>query len=276
MNQELPVVISASRRTDLVGCYPDYLIEKLKAYPPENVHTIVIWTKNPANMILHQALRQRLSQYVQVYIHLTITGLGASALEPGIPPWERVVEMIPELVQLVKGPERISWRFDPIIAAEDCTGQIENFSLFPAMAERVRKHGINTCRTSWASPYKKVIRRMQKKGFTLRTCSPEEQASQERGLEKVAGSLGMKMFYCSMEGFERSRCIDGALLTELHPQGLSCSLKRAKGQRPACGCTESIDIGWYSLKCTHGCIYCYAEPQIGDMQKIFDKKIEVC
>ena len=76
MNQELPVVISASRRTDLVGCYPDYLIEKLKSYPLEKVHTIVIWTKNPCNMILHQALREVLSQYAQVYVHLTITGLG--------------------------------------------------------------------------------------------------------------------------------------------------------------------------------------------------------
>jgi hypothetical protein len=262
MNQELPVVISASRRTDLVGCYPDYLIEKLQAYPPEKVHTIVIWTKNPANMILHQALRRTLSQYAQVYVHLTITGLGGSALEPGIPAWGRVAEMVPELVQLVKGPERISWRFDPIITAEDGNGQIENYSLFPVMAKKIAGYGITSCRTSWAAAYKIVVRRMQKKGFVLRTYAPEEQAAQAREMEEVAGSLGMKIHYCSMAGFARSRCIDGALFSKLHLQGLTCSLKRAKGQRPQCGCTESIDIGWYSLKCPHGCLYCYAEPRI--------------
>ena len=262
MNQSLPVVISASRRTDLAGCYPDYLIEKLPAYPPEKVHTIVIWTKNPENMIRHHALREALSQYAQIYVQLTITGLGGSALEPGIPGWERVVEMVPELVQLVKGPERISWRFDPIITAEDGNKQIENYSLFPVIAERIAGYGITLCRTSWAAAYKKVVRRMQKKGFALRTYAPEEQAAQAREMEKVAGSLGVKMFYCSMEGFERSRCIDGALLSKLHPAGLPCSTKRAKGQRPTCGCTESIDIGWYSLKCAHGCLYCYAEPRI--------------
>jgi hypothetical protein len=262
MDQELPVVISASRRTDLVGCYPDYLIEKLQAYPPENVHTIVIWTKNPGNMIRHRALREALSPYAQVYVHLTITGLGGSPLEPGIPLWEEIAQMIPELAQRVNGPERISWRFDPIIAAEDSSGVIENFPLFPVMAEKMRAHGITICRTSWASPYKKVIRRMQKKRFTLRTYSPEEQAAQARELEAVANSLGIKIYYCSMERFTRSRCIDGELLTMLHPQGLQCSFKRAKGQRPQCGCTESIDIGWYSLKCAHGCIYCYAEPQL--------------
>jgi len=265
MNQELPVVISASRRTDLVGCYPDYLIEKLQAYPPETVHTLVIWTKNPGNMIRHQALREALSQYAQVYVHLTITGLGGSVLEPGIPPWEQVDEMVPELVHLAKGPERITWRFDPIIAAQYCSGVIENIPLFPVIAEKMRKHGITACRTSWASPYKKVIRRMQKKGLTLRPFNAEEQAAQAVELEEIADSLGIKIYYCSMEGFARSRCIDGALLSALHPQGLACSLKKAKGQRPACGCTESIDIGWYSLKCGHGCIYCYAEPKIAGM-----------
>jgi DNA repair photolyase len=265
MDKVLPVVISASRRTDLVGCYPEYLIEKLRAYPPENVHTIVIWTKNPGNMTRHQALREALSQYAQVYVQLTITGLGGSPLEPGIPPWERVEEMIPELMQLVKGPKRISWRFDPIIAAENCSGLIENLPLFPGMAEKIRRQGITTCRTSWASPYKKVIRRMQKKGLALRTCSPEEQAAQAQGLEEIAGSLGIKIYYCSMQGFERSRCIDGALLSMLHPQSLPCSTKKARGQRAACGCTESIDIGWYSLKCAHGCIYCYAEPRTAEI-----------
>jgi len=262
MNHELPVVISASRRTDLAGCYPDYLIEKLQEYPPEKVHTIVIWTKNPANMIFHQALRQTLSQYAQIYVQLTITGLGRSALEPGIQAWERVAEMVPELVKLVKGPERISWRFDPIITAEDGNGQIENYSLFPVMAEKIAGHGIAVCRTSWAAAYKKVVRRLQNKGFVLRTHAPEEQAAQAKELEEVGGNLGMKLFYCSMDGFARSRCIDGALLTRLHPQGLMCSTKKAKGQRAACGCTESIDIGWYSLKCPHGCLYCYAEPRI--------------
>jgi len=63
MEQSLPVVLSASRRTDLVGCYPEYLIEKLKAYPPERVHSIVIWTKNPYNLIYNQNLRDVLATY---------------------------------------------------------------------------------------------------------------------------------------------------------------------------------------------------------------------
>jgi len=261
MEQSLPVVLSASRRTDLVGCYSEYLIEKLKAYPPKKVHTIVIWTKNPYNLIYHQNLRDVLTSYSQLYIHLTITGLGGTPLEPRIPPWPQVIDMLPQVVELAGGPERICWRFDPIITVECADEVFTNFQLFPVIAKHIAQHGITVCRTSWASPYKKVIRRMQQKGFVLKPVSPEEQKFQAHELEKIAGHFEMKLYYCSMEGFERSSCIDGKLLSKLHPGGLLCSVKKARGQRTLCRCTESIDIGWYSLKCTHGCLYCYAEPQ---------------
>jgi len=261
MEQSLPVVLSASRRTDLVGCYPEYLIEKLTAYPPERVHSIVIWTKNPYNLIYNQNLRDVLATYSQLYIHLTITGLGGTPLEPRIPQWQEVAAMLPQLVKLVGRPERISWRFDPIITVACADEVFANFQLFPVIAKHIAQHGITVCRTSWASPYKKVLRRIKQKGFVLQTSSHEEQLLQARQMEEILNSLGMKLCYCSMEGFERSRCIDGNLLSKLHPDGLLCSVKKARGQRTLCGCTESIDIGWYTLKCGHGCLYCYAEPQ---------------
>jgi hypothetical protein len=260
MDKVFPLVISASRRTDLVGCYPEYFIEKLQQYPPENVHTVVIWTKNPYNMIINAPLRESLARYSQLYIHLTVTGLGGTLLEPRIPRETKVLEMLPALVELVKSAERISWRFDPIVSAQVKDKSMSNYPLFPAIARQISSYGITTCRTSWASPYKKVINRMQQKGVILREFTHEEQTRQAAEMETVATQLGMKLFYCSMEGFERSRCIDGELLSRLHPEGLPCSTKRAKGQRKACGCTESLDIGWYSLKCNHGCLYCYAEP----------------
>jgi DNA repair photolyase len=259
-NKDLPIVLSASRRTDLISCYPEHLIEKLKEYPPEKVHTIVVWTKNPVNMVTSGPLRDLLSSYRQLYIHLTITGLGRSILEPRIPEWEKVVDMIPGILELAGDPKSISWRFDPIVRAKADGKKISNFNLFPVIAEKVKKCGISTCRTSWVEPYRKVIRRMDKKGVRLITHSPEERLKQAEQLEQVAGKIGIKIHYCSMDGLPRSRCIDGRLLSELHPDGMSCSLRKAKGQRRFCGCTESLDIGWYSLKCRNGCLYCYAEP----------------
>jgi hypothetical protein len=79
-------------------------------------------------------------------------------------------------------------------------------------------------------------------------------------MKRISAGYGMEVHFCSMEGFPVSRCIDGDLLSRLHPDGLNCSRQKARGQRPLCGCTQSLDIGWYSLKCGHGCLYCYATP----------------
>ncbi len=260
--EQIPVVLSASRRTDLVACFPDFLIEKLKDYPPERVHTIVIWTKNPENMLTNPLLRETLARYRQLYVHLTITGLGGSVLEPRIPPWQEVAGMLPRLVDFTGDARRISWRFDPIICAEVGGEIFSNFVLFPEIIPEVSKSGIPLCRTSWVEPYAKVQRRCDKMGVTLSLHSPEERREHVRELSRIAREHGMEMRFCAMKDFPQSRCIDGELLSELHPDGLTCSRARAKGQRSLCGCTKSIDIGWYSQKCPHGCLYCYASPLI--------------
>jgi len=260
INVEAPVVLSASRRTDLAACFPDYFIEKLRDYPPDRVHTIVIWTKNPHVMLTYPALRATLKRYRQLYVHLTITGLGGSVLEPRIPFWQEVVGMIPALVDLVGDARRITWRFDPIIHANVNGKILSNRDEFAGIIEAVAQMGIPLCRTSWVEPYAKVQRRLARSGIELILSTPEERYAQARELTRIAEQHGMRMQFCAVPGFPPSRCIDGELLSELHPDGLHCTRARAKGQRPLCGCTHSIDIGWYSQKCPHGCLYCYASP----------------
>jgi hypothetical protein len=134
--------------------------------------------------------------------------------------------------------------------------------LFPRIIQEVSKAAIPLCRTSWVERYAKVQRRLFKHGVTLSLHSFEERREQACELACIAGEHGMELQFCAMKDFSRSSCIDGELLSELHPDALSCSRVRARGQRPLCGCTQSIDIGWYSQKCPHGCLYCYAEPLI--------------
>lgn len=254
------LVLSASRRTDLVGCYPETLIERLKEYPPDRIHTIVLWTKNPKNMVLWEGLKEALSCYRQIYVHLTITGMGGSAFEPQIPSWEETTGLLGELGKMTKSPERICWRFDPILEAERGGEKFSNLTYFPRLAEAVAPFGIKQVMVSWVSPYKKVTARMAKSGWQLCQKSPEEKRKQAKFLEEVCGRFGFSLRFCSMEGFPVSRCIDGETLSRLHPEGLSCSQEKARGQRELCGCTKSLDIGWYTDRCRHACMYCYALP----------------
>ncbi len=254
------LVISASRRTDLVGCFPEALMKRLAEYPPDRVHSLVIWTKNPAAMVKNRGLNRMLRDYRQIYIHLTITGMGGTEFEINIPPWKEVVNLLGPLVTLTETPDRICWRFDPILEAEKEGKIYGNFHLFPFIAEAVSAYEIKDCRISWVSPYKKVISRMQRNGWCLVQKAAEEEKEQAEILERIGRDLRIQLHFCSMKDFPISRCIDGALLNELHPDGLRCSLERAEGQRKLCGCTKSLDIGWYTDRCKHGCLYCYALP----------------
>jgi len=243
-----------------VGCYPEALVERLQEFPSGSVHSLVIWTKNPRNMIVEGPLKETLEKYRQIYVHLTITGMGGSEFEPMIPPWGEAVGMIGPLIDLVGSPRRISWRFDPILETERGGQGYSNFDLFPSLAEAIAPFGITSCRVSWVSPYKKVVARMAKKGWHLVSRSPQERNDRANRLIQIGGEHGVSVFFCCMEGLPISRCIDGELLSEIHPDGRHCSTDKAKGQRPLCGCTESRDIGWYSQRCQHGCLYCYATP----------------
>ncbi len=256
----LPCILSASRRTDMVGCFPDVLADRLRTFRMEEVHSLVLWTKDPQNILAAGPLREILSQFRQIYLHLTITGMGGGEFEPMIPPWRKTVEQIPLLIEFLKGAARVTWRFDPILTVSGRGTRYSNFDLFPILVNRIAPLGIRSCRVSWVSPYPKVVRRLGERGWELVVETKEERAEQGEKLVQEARRYGMALHFCAVEGYPVSRCIDGGLLTQLHPDGRQCSQVRAKGQRERCGCTESLDIGWYSLRCRHKCLYCYACP----------------
>jgi len=255
----MKVVLSASRRTDLVASYPNEFIRSLDAYPPQAVHSIVIWTKNARNMLGHRALSETLRRYDQLFLHFSITGMGGSALEPGIPPMEESLELLPGLIEMVKGPERISVRFDPIVNLRMDNRAYTNLDRFPEIAKELSQLGIKRVTTSWMTVYKKVTRRLEYYGIEPISFDWQQQAD---FLLDQCRQWGLQLHACCVEGMPLSRCIDGPALQALHPKGEKCSQAKAGGQRPGCGCTASKDIGWYSQICGGGCVYCYASPAI--------------
>jgi hypothetical protein len=82
-----------------------------------------------------------------------------------------------------------------------------------------------------------------------------------RGLAATAAQNGLEIVSCAEEldltrfGVLPGKCIDDALLARVF--GLHLDLKKDPGQRDACGCVASRDIGMYD-SCTFGCQYCYA------------------
>ena len=116
--------------------------------------------------------------------------MGGSAFEPQIPSWEETTGLLGELVKMTKSPERICWRFDPILEAERGGEKFSNLTYFPRLAEAVAPFGIKQVMVSWVSPYKKVTARMAKSGWQLCQKSPEEKENRQSFWKKSAGDSG--------------------------------------------------------------------------------------
>jgi len=265
MNQqtEFAKVISASRRIDLAGAFPDRFIELLKEKaPPENTHTLVIWTKNPANLLHYSLLRNELKKYESIFLHLTVTGMGGTLLEPKAPKPEQVLASLKKVVDSVGGGSHVRLRFDPVVHI--CMNDGRNYTnllQYPKIARAASESGITNVSISWMQIYRKVEKNLKANGMAPMQI-PDAQILEEMAfLQNVSSEFGLTLHGCCVPLMPRSRCIDGFLLQEIHPRKLPCSTVRAKGQRELCGCTESFDIGWYE-PCRHGCVYCYANPMI--------------
>ncbi len=256
-----PRVISASRRIDMVGTSPDNLSDILrKRFPPSEVHTLVIWTKDPITLLRHRGLSETVSGYGQLFVHCTVTGMGATRLEPCSPPTDDALSTLGELVEFVGLPERVRLRFDPLVHLSLPSGRsYSNVIHFGRIARVASALGIPSVTVSWMECYAKVSKRLAGHGIRVEKVSSVLMKKETEHMREVCEEFGLTLLGCCAPGLESSRCIDGKLLSRLHPEGLKCSEAKATGQRTLCTCTASLDIGWYS-PCAHGCLYCYANP----------------
>jgi len=278
-------VISASRRTDLVAFFPDWLAGAIRAektevqgpsgrayavnLSPECVHTFVLWSKSFANLIANvSGLQDGLRKYDQLYYHFTITGLGGTAVESEVPPPQTALRQLEPLLGLAGRPERISLRFDPVIYWLEKDKVKTNLRFFEELAGRAAESGIWNVRFSFAQWYGKSKRRAAKLRFPYVDPTLEEKRNDAFYLSTVARSHGLNLHVCSQDfvadvpGIRPSACIDGRLLQECHPEGAPVSVTKDKSQRRECRCTESVDIGSYTQTCPHSCVYCYANPKV--------------
>jgi hypothetical protein len=276
-------VISASRRTDLVAFFPEWLSSALRAgrvrvlgpskrileadLRPEAVHSVVLWSKNFTNLLRNAfGLRDALAVYDQVYLHFTVTGLGATAIEPAAPPFEEALAQLPELVAFAGNPRRLSVRFDPVVFWKDEGRTVTNLDRFRSVAEAAAGVGARDLRLSFAQWYQKAVRRARTRKVDF--VDPDEAFKVEAAgrLAEAGRDLGLRLWACSQNFLTRapgvfaSACIDGRLLAELHPRRTPAPVAKDRTQRAECGCTASLDIGSYAQACPHACLYCYANP----------------
>ncbi|UCB51555.1 MAG: DUF1848 family protein, partial [Candidatus Zixiibacteriota bacterium] len=219
---QLKKVVSASRRVDLVTFYSDYMVERLEEIGAENIHTLVVWTKNPLNMLTHPKLRGILERLNNVYVLLTVTGLGGTPLEPLAPTKEQVFRQLPDIIDFLGSPKRLVIRYDPLIdVIHQGETRVSNIDvgLFEDVLNQAHALGTERVIVSYVTVYGKVKKRLAQNGFRII----------EHPIEEIVGFIknemmpraeerGMELSTCVLPNLTTTGCIDGITLRELHPQ----------------------------------------------------------
>jgi hypothetical protein len=303
-----PLIISASRSTDVPAFYGDWFMERLrKGYAKwvnpwngtplyvsfGNARVFVFWSKNPGPFL--PCLEEMTRPGYQYYVLFTLNDYETEGLEPRLPPLEDRIRTF-QAVSRLAGRGRIVWRWDPILLSDslDVRGLLDRIrSVGDAIAPFTDSMVISFIDIA---KYPRVAANLRRRGFgDVRECSPSEELELAAGLRGLNRSWGLTLSACGEErdlsGLEigRGQCIsrdlmlqefggDSALRRFLEapdprePRAGCCPLPshlKDPGQRPSCGCIVSKDIGQYST-CPHLCAYCYANTNPGRVESRYE------
>ena len=278
---QAPVIISASRATDIPAFFADWFFRRLdigylKWRNPfngkysfvsfRNTRFVVFWTKNPAPLLPYVCkLKER---GIGCYIQYTLNDYEDEGLEPSLPSVKQRIETYKRLVEEL-GEGSVVWRFDPMILT-DSIGIDELLHKVANIGDALRGYAEKMV-FSYAdiALYKKVVRNLDVYNIKYREWDMQlmmDFAERLSGLNALR--WGYSLATCSEKialeeyGIEHNQCIDPLLISRLSPndaelQNYLFNIKRDSGQRKSCGCIISKDIGQYNT-CPHLCKYCYA------------------
>lgn len=271
-----PVIISASRRTDIPSFYAKWFINRIRAgycvvpnpqFPqrvsyvslkPEDVAVIVFWTRHPRPLMPYLSeLDERGYKY---YFQYTLMN-NPVELDPGMPELEKRIETFQELSTAI-GAERVIWRYDPIVISPKTPPEFHT-ETHQLIAERLSGYTTRNVISIVDTHYRKIQPRL---GIAKRNGAPFQPWQDNFGefvrkLADTAKNYNMEIQSCAEDidlgkyGVKPGKCIDDDLIEKVFK--LEVSKKKDKGQREACGCVQSRDIGMYDT-CLFGCVYCYA------------------
>lgn len=267
------MIISVSRRTDIVAFYTPWLIERINALKavyynpfnyqgyeislkPDDVDLFAFISKNYQPLIPY--LDDLKTKY-NLYFHYTITGL-SGILEERVPPVKDMIKVFHQLSEKTS-PHQVEWRFDPIVLTNITPLEFyrQKFQeIVPQLAGYTQR-----CYFSFATIYDKVKRSFRKledqKGVQLLKIDPNSCRELANELGDLGRQYGIQMYSCCNDLLVndkvwKAHCIDGEHLSKLFNLNKQFS---PYPTREDCGCVKCVDLGVYDT-CPHGCSYCYA------------------
>lgn len=228
-----PVIVSASRSTDIPAFYADWFFHRLKiGYSawtnPFNgmksyvaygkTRFIVFWSKNPKPLLQHlDYLNER---DIGCYIQYTLNDYGKEGLEKGVPPLAERIDTFRRLVEKL-GKGHVVWRFDPLILT-DQIGMDDLLRKIEDIGDQLKGYTEKLV-FSYAdiAAYKKVKTNLERNGIRYSEWTQSQMAELAKRLVELNRTKGWNytMATCGeathLEGVEHNRCVDDDLMIRL-------------------------------------------------------------
>ncbi len=268
------MIISVSRRTDILAHYPDLFEKWLKngsvevsnpfnsgqkrkvSLSKKDVDAFVFWTRNALpSLYLLKKLEQNNYPF---YLMITYTGY-PQMIEKNSPDFETTLYNFRVLSQLFS-KERVILRYDPILLSNITDEQfhLENYKKIAGALHKNTKKVI----VSLFDPYKFVLKRLKQiEEFKLLEVTEERVVNLLSAVRQISENFSLEIQSCcegeifEKAGIKNGACIDYELLNKIF--SLDLIYEKDKNQRKNCLCHKSIDLGTYNT-CPSKCLYCYA------------------
>lgn len=273
------MIISASRRTDIPAFYAQWFMNRIRQgfcvvvnpfnsaqrycvdLTPDAVDAIVLWSKDPAPLLPH--LGELDDMGYRYYFQFTVCNYPRD-IEQYLPPLSERIATAVELARRI-GPRRMIWRYDPIIVSNRTDAQFHRreFASIASALEGSTTRVVVSLMDFYGKVERNLVETLEDKGWQfVRTSGTDEQTRELlRSLRHEAIAHGLEIQSCAEAldtsdlGMSHGKCIDDDLIRSIW--GIELDNRKDPGQRSACHCVPSRDIGANNT-CIHGCRYCYA------------------
>ena len=215
-----------------------------------------------ANIIITKRLTDKLIEKLieykdKIILHLTVTGMGSTRIEPFVPNPQATLEKLQKLIDGGFPTDHIVLRVDPIVPT------FKGLNTATSVLRLFRGLGIKRVRISFLDNYKHVRERFKEIGVELYNgefhAPLKERLKYLTAIKYCAEECGYESVEaCGEPGIESVPCLSQKDIDIL---GLTddITLEGSKGQRNSCHCPsnkkELLKIKPH--KCNNGCLYCY-------------------
>ena len=233
VDAQAPIIVSASRSTDIPAFYADWFFHRLKVgysawtnpfngvksyISYDKTRFIVFWSKNPKPLLQYiDILKER---GIGCYVQYTLNDYEKEGLERGVPSVDERIETFKQLVDRL-GKGSVIWRFDPMILTDkilidDLLRKVEY------IGDRLLGYTEKLV-FSFAdiTEYRKVKSNLEKNGINYRVWTEEEMLIFAEKLSELNKKWNYELATCGEKidinqfGIKHNHCVDDDLMIKL-------------------------------------------------------------